>query len=85
MDKSGEHQCFRRKQASEYIERAYNAPCKPNTLAKMAVTGGGPEFQLFGRFPLYSKEALDNWAKSRLSGPVSSTSEYCRPNVQHAA
>jgi hypothetical protein len=44
-------------------------------LAKLASVGGGPEFQRFGRVPLYAPEALDRWADSRLSAAVASTSE----------
>lgn len=45
------------------------------TLATMAVRGGGPPFQKFGRFPLYRWGNSLNWAQSRLSKVVTSTSE----------
>jgi hypothetical protein len=50
-------------------------PIAPATLATMAVRGGGPPFQYFGRIPLYAWGHGLAWAKSRLSPPVASTSE----------
>jgi hypothetical protein len=41
-------------------------PCQPSWLAKLAVVGG---------FPVYEEAALDDWARSRLSAPMRSTSE----------
>ncbi len=46
-----------------------------NTLQKMATTGGGPEYQLFGIRALYRPSTLDDWAESKLSAPRRSTSE----------
>jgi hypothetical protein len=65
---------LRRRAASAYLgARGY--PVAASTLAKLASVGGGPEFQRFGRVPLYAPEALDRWAASRLSAAVGSTSE----------
>ena len=41
----------------------------PATLAKRAVTGGGPPFRSWGRKPLYDPEALLSWAQERCTGP----------------
>ncbi|WP_295881076.1 hypothetical protein [uncultured Bartonella sp.] len=41
----------------------------------MAVNGGGPRMEYYGRFPLYRLEDLDTWASERLSLPVYSTAE----------
>ena len=50
-------------------------PISSTTLATKACRGGGPPFRKFGRVPLYRwADALD-WARSRLSALVSSTSE----------
>jgi hypothetical protein len=65
---------LRRKAASDYL-RARGFPVAGSTLAKLASIGGGPEFQRFGRVPLYAPEALDHWADARLSIAVASTSE----------
>ena len=47
----------------------------PATLATMATRGGGPQYQLFGRKPLYRWGDALEWAKGRLSKPIRSTSE----------
>jgi len=49
-------------------------PIQPTTLAKYACVGGGPEFESFGRKPLYTPENLLKWARARTSGPRGSTS-----------
>jgi hypothetical protein len=46
-----------------------------STLATMATRGGGPPFRRFGRKPLYDEGELLDWARSRLSAPMRSTSE----------
>lgn len=50
-------------------------PVSPATLATKATRGGGPPFQRFGRVPLYRWGDCLDWAHSRLSEPVRSTSE----------
>lgn len=50
-------------------------PISGATLATKATRGGGPKYRLFGRRPLYRwGDALD-WARARLSKPVTSSSE----------
>jgi hypothetical protein len=65
---------LRRRDAAQYL-RAKFGHGSHRTLAKLATLGGGPEIIYCGRIPLYSEEALDAWAMSKLSGPVRSTSE----------
>jgi len=62
-----------RQQASEHLLEQ-GLPAAVATLAKLAVVGGGPEFQKFGRFPRYTVDALDAWAASKLSPARRSTS-----------
>jgi hypothetical protein len=50
-------------------------PVSAATLATKAVRGGGPSYQLFGRKPLYRWGAALEWARARLSRPVTNTSE----------
>ena len=73
---------LRRNQAAEYLMKRYGA-YTTETLAKMACRGGGPTFRVMGRFPYYTRADLDDWARSRMSRPVSSTSELnqCRGGV----
>jgi hypothetical protein len=47
----------------------------PTTLATLACRGGGPKFRKYGRYPIYRWGDSLDWAKSRLSLPVHSTSE----------
>jgi hypothetical protein len=66
---------LRRKAASKYLDDVHGIPCAPSTLAKLACIGGGPVFRRAGRIPLYSTDHLDDYAASRLSGPMRSTSD----------
>jgi hypothetical protein len=50
-------------------------PTAPATLATRAVRGAGPKFRKFGRHPLYRWGDALEWAQSRLTPLVSSTSE----------
>jgi hypothetical protein len=50
-------------------------PVSPATLATKATRGGGPRYRLFGRRPLYRWGDALQWARGRLSEPVSNTSE----------
>ena len=58
-----------------YIRETYGIPCSRATLAKYACSGGGPAFRKAGKFPIYSRDDLDAWAKRRLGKLVRSTSE----------
>jgi hypothetical protein len=60
------------------LARALSAagfPMTEATLATRAVRGGGPPFQRWGRIPIYTWGTSLDWAESRLSAPVGSTSE----------
>jgi hypothetical protein len=50
-------------------------PVSPATLATKATRGGGPRYRLFGRRPLYRWGDALEWARGRLSQPVTNTSE----------
>jgi hypothetical protein len=58
---------LRRVAASRYLKQQHGIDRAPQTLAKLAVTGGGPEYEVFGRIPYYSVDKLDEWVKARLS------------------
>jgi hypothetical protein len=45
------------------------------TLDKLAVIGGGPIFEKWGRKPLYRPADLLSWVASRSTGPMRSTSD----------
>ncbi len=66
---------MRRRDAAQYLKSRYGFGAV-KTLARLAVTGGGPAMIYGGRrLPLYSPEELDAWARAKLSAPVRSTSE----------
>jgi hypothetical protein len=58
---------LRRWEASDYLLRAHDYQIAPATLARMASTGGGPDFQKIGRWPNYSPAALDRWVAARMT------------------
>lgn len=64
-----------RTEASAYLLSRWGIRRSPRTLAKYAVTGGGPRFRKAGRTPLYSVRDLDTFAVGSLSKLVASTSE----------
>ncbi len=69
-------QYFRRSEVPAYLIEAFALQVSESQLAKLAVTGGGPEFHKAGKWPVYSRSALDAWATKRLGPAVRSTAEY---------
>jgi hypothetical protein len=81
-----EHQIYlRRKEASAYLRDKFNVERAPSTLAKWAVTGGGPPFRLLNRVPLYTPADLDEWVASRLGPRMCSTSGRAVLTAKQAA
>jgi hypothetical protein len=74
---------LRRKDAAAYIRTEWGLPCAGQTLAKLAVIGGGPTFRKAGRYPLYRTEDLDLWAQSRIGPPRNSTSPDCAASAEN--
>lgn len=75
-----EERGMRRSEAANYLQErigAYTA----ETLAKLAVTGGGPRFVKVGPYPLYKASDLEAWIASRTTKAVSSTSELAAPSA----
>ena len=66
---------MRRAMASEYLEVEHGVHLCPNTLAKLAVTGGGPRFRKDGKWPIYDRPELDAFATARLGPLRRSTSD----------
>jgi len=67
---------MRRADAARYIRETYGIPCATSTLAKYACIGNGPACRLAQKFPVYSRDDLDTWARSRISEPMRSTSAF---------
>ncbi len=66
-----------RAESETYLKEHWGGPAvvSAKTLAKMAVVGGGPKFCRFGRRVGSTSEWLDEWAESRMSAVVTSTSD----------
>jgi hypothetical protein len=60
--------------AAEYLRARYGHGSS-KTLAKLRCIGGGPPFRRIGRIIVYEPPGLDEWALSRMSAPLRSTSE----------
>lgn len=63
-------------EAPQYLEEAHRVRRSKKTLAKLRCIGGGPEFRKVGRYVIYAPEALDAYAASLISKPLTSTAEY---------
>lgn len=82
---------LRRRAASEYLSERHGIATAPATLAKLAVTGGGPEYELWGRIPYYPTDKLDQWVHARLLARRSTSDssfameKQVRPDVRSPA
>ena len=63
----------RRELAAALTEEGYKI--SPATLSTLATIGGGPRFRKFGRYPIYDFDEALQWARSRCTPVVTSTSE----------
>jgi hypothetical protein len=66
---------LRRHEASGYLREQHGVIRAPATLAKLAVTGGGPKFRHVGKIPIYPIEELDAYAAAITSPLRASTSD----------
>ena len=63
-----------RSESADFLtERGF--PTTKFTLQKMATTGGGPVYRIWGNRALYTRGDLSAWAEAKLSPPRRSTSE----------
>lgn len=72
--KSDKRPFLNTKQAAIFLAEVNGIPIAPRTLTKLRVIGGGPTFRRFGRLVIYDCNDLLDWAASRISGPLASTS-----------
>jgi hypothetical protein len=68
-----ERRCDTRQAAAFLTEIGFRTA--PTTLNKLRCIGGGPEFELFGRRPLYREQSLLEWVRARTTPPRRSTSD----------
>jgi hypothetical protein len=71
---NNEIQFLRRKEAAGYLCAKYGFGAA-RTLAKGAVTGDTPAYRKAGKIVLYTREALDAWAMSKIGPLRRSTSD----------
>jgi hypothetical protein len=76
-------QYLRRREPAAYLLSKYGFGAE-RTLAKGVVTGDSPEFHKAGRLVLYTREALDKWALSKIGAPQRSSSDATRGSQQLA-
>src|SRR5437870_5082517 len=70
---SGARKLIRRQVVPAYLRDRFGLVYTAGAFAKFAVNGTGPAFRLVGRDAYYTPEALDAWARSKLSAPMRST------------
>jgi hypothetical protein len=66
-----------RREAASYLTEVRGLPTSWRTLQKLACIGGGPLYQVYGIYSLYTPDNLDTWAEAKLSAPRHSTSDAC--------
>jgi len=86
---TNEHQnaniLLRRADASKYLKETWGIDFATGTLAKIACTSSdGPPFHKAGRWPLYPKTGLDEFALRRLGPLRRSTSDRPRTSDTQA-
>lgn len=73
--RSDEAQTLSRAQAVEYLRDRWGLSYAPRTLVIYAMRGTGPEYYRAGARCAYKRQALDEWAMSRVTGPGTKASE----------
>ena len=68
--------------ASQYLRETWGIERKPSTLAKLAVTGGGPQFYKANQRPLYDPDYLDDGRRSCLAMRVGRLSDAPRGGAE---
>ena len=72
-----EYRYRRRSEVPGFLEEQLGVSIAKTTLDKWASTGEGPDFDYFGRTPVYREDKLLAWGKSRHLG-----ARGCRPYPQ---
>jgi hypothetical protein len=64
--------------AAEYLRSEHGLDYRPSYLMKLRSIGGGPAFYRVGRTIRYLPPHLDEYAKSRICGPLATSREGVR-------
>jgi hypothetical protein len=78
-------QYLRRKQASEYLLEVFGLRYAESTLARLCCQGRGPETVYDGRTALHTPEALDAFARSRITTKPARRPRLAGAGHQHEA
>ena len=62
-----------RREAADYLTGTRGLKTSWRTLQKLATTGGGPVYRVFGIRAVYVQADLDAWVAAKLSAPRSNT------------
>jgi hypothetical protein len=71
----GEVETLSRMQAVDYLRERWGLAYAPRTLKTYAIRGTGPEYFRLGARVAYMRDALDEWARSKVTGPGRKASE----------
>lgn len=74
-----------RAEQSRHLTEERGLPVSKKTLQKLATTGGGPPYRIFGNKAVTTQAELDAWADAKLSAPRRSTSEVEVTAAQQAS
>jgi hypothetical protein len=66
---------LRRREAATFLTEQLGLPTSFSELQKLACVGGGPAYEIYGKYAVYRPGNLIAWAKDKLSPPRHSTSE----------
>lgn len=74
-----------RRQAANYLT-AQGLPITASALTKLAHTGDGPQYKIFGRRAVYHRPDLMTWARSHMAEPCTLAHQAAMqaPEVDHA-
>lgn len=70
---------MRRRDASVYLKEVHDLQFVPDTLAKFACEGTGPEMVYVNDIPFYRPSGLDLWAKAKMGKPTAQARKYAQP------
>jgi len=82
MNRTAFPQYLRRPQACQYLETVWGLSYTPGTLAKMCSQKRGPAIHRDGRRALHTPQALDQWARSRVTAPVPWLPDVVLPQLE---
>src|ERR1700694_3582436 len=65
-----------RKRAAMFIEATFGIPMSVSKLGKLACSGNGTPYEVFGVHPVYLPSNIEKWAAAQIGPLVHSTAAY---------